>query len=113
MTTPALKEKIGDGISGILTPDKITNYKLKGVNVRVEAVRDAEPSQKLVSDIIETFESYLQDLQMNQEDLDGHYTLVVCEKVEKTDNANDCIAVDIEREGPDGGYLHVYGWREL
>ena len=85
----------------------------KDIHVTVEAVNDATLNEKLVSDIIEAFQNELEDWRVDQDDLDGNYTLSVCEIVEKTTDQDENIAVPIEHEGVDGGHLIVYGWKEI
>ena len=84
----------------------------KGIRVTVEAVNDAILNEKLVSDIVDSFQNELQDWRVDQDDLNGHYRLSVCEIVEKTDEEHHHISVPIEHGGVDGGFLHVYGWKE-
>jgi hypothetical protein len=46
-----------------------------------------------------------------QKNLTGQYTLTVCENVELGKD-DEYISIPIEKDGTDGGYLHVYGMRE-
>jgi hypothetical protein len=47
-----------------------------------------------------------------QENLEGSYSLGVCEKVE-VGKKTDYVSIPISHEGEDGGYLHVYGLKEM
>lgn len=48
-----------------------------------------------------------------QTDLDGQYILTVCENIQVSENEEDFIAIPIDFEDRDGGYLEVYGLREI
>ena len=85
----------------------------KDIHVTVEAVNDATLNEELVSDIIYGFQNELEDWRVDQDDLDGDYTLSVCEIVEKTTDLDEYISVPIDHDGVDGGYLIIEGWKEI
>lgn len=56
-------------------------------------------------------EEYKTWKESGQKNLTGQYTLTVCEAIQRATD-DEYVSIPIEKDGSDGGYLHVYGWRE-
>lgn len=77
-------------------------------------------SRKIQSEIRDEFNGEMENWKdQGQKNLSGKYELQICEKIEYTGDMSDMIAIPIEKVDEensverDGGFLHIYGIREM
>ena len=86
---------------------------IKNVNLFIESITKQELKNEIIEKIIIEFETEFESWEnQKQECIHGHYTLTICENVELAEDT-EYVSIPIDYDGLDGGYLHVYGLREV
>ena len=86
---------------------------MKNVNLFIESITKQELENEIIEKIITEFETEFESWEnQKQECIHGHYTLTICENIEIAQDT-EYVSIPIDYDGLEGGYLHVYGLREV
>ena len=86
---------------------------IKNVNLFIISNTKQDLKNEIIEKIITEFQTEYESWEnQKQECIHGDYTLAVCENVELAEDT-EYISIPIDFDGLDGGYLHVYGLREV
>ena len=86
---------------------------IKNVNLFIESITKQDLKNEIIEKIIIEFETEFESWEnQKQECIHGHYTLTICENIEIAQDT-EYVSIPIDYDGLDGGYLHVYGLREV
>lgn len=83
------------------------------ISVRIFSYEKQRVTRKIRSMIKNEFQKQFKVWKTEgQEYLEGSYSLGICEKIQ-IGKKDEYVSIPISHEGQDGGYLHVYGLREM